>query len=483
MEDATMVVFGASGDMARRLLFPALYELEQARRLGGLKIIAYARRDWTREQCLHVIRDGIARLAGIDTAKSTWERFAHRIEYVRGDLTVDEIEQLRPMLAENAAFYLALPPGLFLQAATALAEAGFNDQTEGWRRLVLEKPFGEDLESALALNRSLHEQWSEEQIFRIDHYLGKETVQNVLVFRFANRFLDPVFNCHHVDYVEITAAETLGLEGRVTFYEGIGALRDMLQSHLIQLLALVAMEPLAVWDDELLHNHKAEVLRSVRPILLENVEEHAVRGQYAAGARNGTKMRGYRDEDGIDAGSTTETFAALKLYIDNWRWHGTPFYLRSGKRLTNEVTEIAVHFRKPPFRPFGKKSAPAENHLVFRLRPHESINLEVLVRKPGFEMETEQLLLHADYPSSDSSSSAYRQLILDLLEGERTAFLRFDEVEWAWRIITPVLEAWEKGRPEPYAAGSEGPEGSLRLLSDGHQWRALSVDAIPEHDR
>ena len=252
---------------------------------------------------------------------------------------------------------------------------------------MIEKPFGKDLESALALNNHLHEHWTEDQIFRIDHFLGKETVQNILVFRFANRFLDPVFNCNHVEYIEITAAETLGLEGRLSFYDDVGALRDMLQSHLMQLMALVAMEPLAVWDNALLHDHKVEVLRSVRPIDPEDAHLHAARGQYAAGTLDGKKVRGYREEDGIDPKSSTETFAALKLYIDNWRWHGTPFYLRSGKRLSADVSEVAIHFRRPPFRPIGKDLNPSTNQLIFRLRPHESINLGVQVRKPGLELD------------------------------------------------------------------------------------------------
>ncbi|MGE0685176.1 MAG: glucose-6-phosphate dehydrogenase, partial [Dehalococcoidia bacterium] len=414
-------------------------------------------------------------------AKSTWERFANRVQYVRGELTSEDMQQLHEHLPGNAAFYLALPPDLFSETSAAIAEAGLNRADNGWRRIVLEKPFGSDLESAIALNHQLHEAWREDQIFRIDHFLGKETVQNILLFRFANRFLDPVLNSTNVDYVEITAAETLGLEGRVSFYDGVGAMRDMLQSHLMQLMALVAMEPLSGWENDLLHDHKVDALHSVRPIDMELVDEHAIRGQYESGRVDGKQLKAYRKEEGIPAGSNTETFAALKLYIDNWRWQGTPFYLRSGKRLRTDRTEVVIHFHAPPFRLPGRDMDPDANRLVFRLRPHESINLAVQARKPGLAFETEDLNLHADYTGSESSSSAYRQLILDLLEGEQTAFLRFDEVEWAWRILDPVLKAWGKGSPDPYPAGSDGPQCQERLLSRGHRWRSFDHDPIPAH--
>ncbi len=476
----TLVVLGASGDMARRLLFPALFGLEQQKRLGGLRIVAYARRDWTRQQCLDIIAEGITDLAGLEIAKSTWARFARRVSFVKGDLIAEDFRQLHECIEGDAAFYLALPPDLFPTAAKGLAEAGLSSETKGWRRLVIEKPFGVDLDSAVGLNKSLHTDWDEQQLFRIDHYLGKETVQNILVFRFANRFLEPVLNCNHVDYIQITAAETLGLEGRAGYYEGIGAMRDMLQSHLMQLVALVAMEPLAKWDNDLLHDHKVEALRSVRPLRPADVKKQAVRGQYGAGS-DGVA---YLDEPGVEKNSTTETFAALKLHIDNWRWAGTPIYLRSGKRLASNLTEVAIHFRQPPFHlPGNDGFVPTGNRLVFQLRPHESINLAVEARAPGFTMRTESLMLHADYEESSTSASAsYRQLILDLLENERTAFLRFDEVEWAWRILDPVLKAWSKGKPESYESGSDGPEGQHSLLQSGHRWRDLTEDPLPKHD-
>lgn len=480
MENATLVVLGPSGDMARRLLFPALVGLEQQKRLEDLRIVAYGRREWTRQQCLDVIEDGVRNLAGMDPAKSVWQRFARRVSYIQGDLVAEDIHRLHESVSGNAAFYLALPPDVFGTTAAALAKAGFSDESAGWRRLVLEKPFGSDLASAQRLNREIHRHWQEQQVYRIDHYLGKETVQNILVFRFANRFLEPILNCNHVDHVQITASERLGLEGRVGYYDGIGAMRDMLQSHLIQVMALVAMEPLALWNSDFLHEHKVEALRSVRTIKPDEVEQYAVRGQYGSGRVSGKQVKAYRQEEGIEPGSTTETFAALRLHLDNWRWAGTPFYLRSGKRLTSDLTEVAIHFREPPFRLLnGKNGALQGNRLVFRLRPHESINLEVIARAPGLEMTTENLLLHADYATGHSN--AYGQLIVDLLEGERTAFLRFDEVEWAWRILEPVLDAWKKGEPDIYKPGSDGPASQHQLLAGHHQWRDLSAEPLPSH--
>jgi glucose-6-phosphate 1-dehydrogenase len=324
---------------------------------------------------------------------------------------------------------------------------------------VIEKPFGVDVTSAEALNQELHRSWDEEQVFRIDHFLGKETVQNIVVFRMANRILEPLLNATHVEHVEVTAAETLGLEGRYRYYDGIGALRDMLQSHLLQLMTLTAMEPLTTWDNETLHDHKTEVLRSIRPLEPGSVARFAVRGQYIAGEISGGAVPGYKQEPGIAAASATETFAALKLYIDNWRWKGVPFYVRSGKRMAKSLTEVAIQFHDPPTSIFvdGDDSTPKRNSLVFQLKPSESISLSALAREPGLEMRTRGLTLYADYAPGESESSSYEQLLLDVIEGDRTSFLRFDEVEWAWRVLQPVLDAWKLGTPDSYTAGSDGP--------------------------
>jgi len=478
----SLVVLGASGDMARRLLFPALLNLEAGGRLGDLKIVGYALEDWTDQEFIQKIDDSIKSLTHIRHNSHTWDRFAKRLSYCSGDLSSEGIARLKPKVSGNTAFYLALPPGMFAEAATSLAGAGFNQSEEGWRRLVIEKPFGVDLESAERLNRQLHEFWPEDQIFRIDHYLGKETVQNILVFRFGNRFLDPILSTNHVEYVQITAAETLGIEGRYRYYDHIGALRDMLQSHLMQLVALVAMEPPSIWSPDVLHDHKVDVLRSIRPLGASDVAASAIRGQYAKGPLGGEDVPGYRDEAGIATNSKTETFAALRLYIDNWRWAGVPFYIRSGKRLGRLLTEVVIQLRAPPLRLFHgtDMSAPINNRLIFRLRPTESISLSVQSRKPGLDMTSRELTLYADYDrQTDPDSDSYCQLILDVLEGDRTPFLRFDEVEWSWRVLSPVLDAWKTGEPEPYASGSDGPPSQHNLTLPGHDWEPLDPPRVP----
>jgi glucose-6-phosphate 1-dehydrogenase len=485
----TLAVLGASGDMARRLLFPALMNLEAHHRLGDLRIVGYALEDWTEEEFVRRVKESLDHLSRTRRARSIWNRFSHRLSYCSGDLSEKQIEKLKTRVEGDAAFYLALPPGMFAEAAASLAAAGLNRSDRGWRRVVIEKPFGVDLESAEQLNRRLHESWSENQIFRIDHYLGKETVQNILVFRFGNRFLDPILNSNHVDFVQITAAETLGLEGRYRYYDNIGALRDMLQSHLMQLTALTAMEPPSIWNPDVIHDHKVDVLRSIRPITPDDVPNVAVRGQYTRGFVDGEEVAGYKEESGGTQDSSTETFAALKLFIDNWRWAGVPFYVRSGKRLGQLLTEVAIHLRAPPLRLFhgSDMSAPINNRLVFRLRPSESISLLVRGREPGLEMESRELALRADYAHDlDADSDSYCQLILDVLDGDRTPFLRFDEVEWAWRVLSPVLDAWKTGEPEPYVAGSDGPSGQRNLTLPGHAWSALTAAnpaALPADDK
>jgi glucose-6-phosphate 1-dehydrogenase len=358
-----------------------------------------------------------------------------------------------------------------------LGEAGFSKSPSGsWRRLVVEKPFGTDLASAQALREQMHAHWEEEQILRIDHFLGKETTQNLMVFRFANRFLEPIWNTHNISQVQITYAETLGVEQRAAYYDKAGALRDMLQNHLMQLFSLTAMEPPSSWDAEVLRDHKVEVLRSVTPITAKTVDEHAVRGQYRAGHLGRKKLVGYRSEPGIKRGSDTETFAALRLEVDNWRWHGVPFYLRSGKRLASNYSEIAVQFREVPG-PIPHAVHAGNNWMIFRIRPVERMDLLVTAKQPGVKLAGRPVTLTAPYATpNDREFSAYEQLLMDALAGDRTNFLRFDEVEWAWKVLTPVLKAWEKGSPDFYAAGSEGPDTQARLLDPGHQWRSIGLN-------
>ena len=473
--DVDLVVLGASGDLAGRLLFPALARLVQRRRLEGLRVWGYAREDWTTSEFLDHLH---ARMPA-EVRPETWERLASRVNYLSGDLTTETLRPLANGVRGTAIFYLALPPTMFADAAVGLAEAGLADERQGWRRLVVEKPFGTDVPSAVELNERLHERWREEQIFRIDHFLGKETVQNLLVFRFANRFLEPVLTSAHVDHVEITVAETLGLEGRSRYYDGSGALRDMIQNHLFQLFTLTAMEPPGIWDTDVIRDHKLEVLRSVRALDPGGGAMSAARGQYRAGVVDGEPVPGYREEPDIPADSRTETFAAVRLNVDNWRWKDVPFYLRSGKRLAAPLSEIAIKFRHPPaalFPGLFVADGPA-NWLVFRLGPTEAIDLVALAKRPGFDLAAHPVTLHAPYArSSGAEASAYEQLLLDVMEGDHTPFLRFDAVEAAWEILQPVLDHWKHGEPELYDAGTDGPASQHAILEPGHSWRPIGSE-------
>ncbi|MGQ0826616.1 MAG: glucose-6-phosphate dehydrogenase [Actinomycetota bacterium] len=472
MASPTLVVLGASGDLVTRLLFPALVSLEHRERLEDLRIIGYARQEWNTDEYHEFLRDAMAsQVDGVP--EKTFAMFVDRIEFHGGDVSVESLRALVPIVDGPAVFYLALPPGVFADAAEKIAEAGLSDETLGTRRLVIEKPFGTDLESALVLNEQLHRYWREDQVFRIDHFLGKGTVQNILVFRFANRFAEPIVRAAHVDEIQITVAETLGVEGRSRYYDGIGAVRDMIQNHLIQMMTLATMNPPALWDAEMIREHKVEVLRSVRPV---DPDRDAVRGQYTTGLVEGIPRVGYRDEPGVDPHSRTETFTAVRLHLDDWRWEGVPVLLRSGKRLAAQAHEIAFRFREPPTRLF--RHTPLEhaepNWLVFQMSPKECIDIVVRTKQPGLELEARDTMLRAEYANEgENEAAAYESLLLDVLEGDHTPFLRFDEVEWAWRIVDPVLTAWRYGEPEPYVAGSDGPTAQHRFLDPGHSWRPL----------
>ncbi len=473
MPDTNLVILGATGDLTQRLLMPALYRLHQLGYARDLKITGYAIEDWSEQRFRDHIQKALHTFVP-DYKAEEGQEFCAGLDYITGSLEAGQMKEIGHRIKGSALFYLALPPPLFGTAAVALGEAGLARTSEGWRRLVVEKPFGTDLASAEELRKKIHSQWAEENILRIDHFLGKETTQNLMVFRFANRFLEPLWNSAHIAQVQISCPETLGVEHRAAYYDHAGALRDMLQNHLMQLFCLTAMEPPSSWDAEVLRDHKVEVLRAVVPFNEHTVCSWAARGQYTGGKIGSEEVLAYHQEPGIPGDSNTETFAALRFEINNWRWQGVPFYLRSGKRMASNCSEIAVQFRQVPDALPDGKAAPS-NWMVFRLQPQESLNLVATAKKPGMEFATHTVVLTASYAQGSAKEfSAYEQLLMDAIDGNRSHFLRFDEVEWAWRLLDPVLRAWSKGSPEEYAAGSEGPASQNRLLMPGHEWRPVT---------
>src|SRR5512143_3059624 len=479
----SFVIFGATGNLASNKLLPALYHLEAAARLAeSLTIIAFSRRDWTtdswREHMREVLRGTIK--GSLDTP--VFERFIARFAYHKGDLNdVDSFRSLAERLppesaCSSAVFYLAIKPAEFSAVIQNLEAVGLN-KPRGLNRVVIEKPFGEDLESAQMLNRLLHQHFDEEQVYRIDHFLGKETVQNLLVFRFANTLIEPLWNRNFIDHVQITVAESIGIEKRADYYDRAGALRDMLQNHLMQLLTVVAMEPPAALEADALHDEKVKVMRSIRPIAKRAVHAHAVRAQYARGMVGGRNVPGYQQEDNVEPNSITETFVAAKFYIDNWRWRGVPFYLRTGKRMQRQSSMIALRFRHPPQQLF--RETPLEtidpNWILLSIQPDESMRMEIHVKQPGLDMDTRLMQMNASFLKTDEQAlDAYETLLLDVIEGDRSLFLRFDEVEWAWRVVDPILKNWtvEREYIPTYPAGSWGPAEANRLFdSDDQTWR------------
>ena len=479
----SFVIFGATGNLASNKLLPALYHLEAAARLAeSLSIIAFSRREWTTDSWREHMREVLkGRIKGsLDTP--VFERFIARFRYLRGDLNdVDSYRALAESLPPESAcsstiFYLAIKPAEFGAVIQNLEVVGLN-KPRGMNRVVIEKPFGEDIESAQMLNRLLHQHFDEEQVYRIDHFLGKETVQNLLVFRFANTLIEPLWNRNFIDHVQITVAESIGIEKRADYYDRAGALRDMLQNHLMQLLTVVAMEPPPALEADALRDEKVKVLRSIRPIPRNAVRAHAVRAQYARGSVNGETFLGYQQEENVEPNSTTETFVAAKFYIDNWRWRGVPFYLRTGKRLARQSSMIAIRFRHPPQQLFRETPVEsiAPNWVLLSIQPEESMRMEIHVKQPGLDMDTRVMQMNASFLKTDEQTlDAYETLLLDVIEGDRSLFIRFDEVEWAWRVVDPILKHWavEREYIPTYPAGSWGPADANRLFdSDDQDWR------------
>lgn len=482
MDDCTFVIFGATGNLSQVKLLPALYRLDVAGRLpSGLKIVGFGRRDWDDETWRGQVREW---LAGKATDAQVLERFCARLSFFRGDLGDEQAyPALRdfllsgPNFSPNLIFYMAIRPADFGVVSRLLGSVGLNQEDGGWRRLVIEKPFGYDLQSAESLNLRLNRDFQETQIFRIDHYLGKGTVQNLLVFRFANLMMEPLWNRNYIDNVQITHSESLGVGGRSGYYDGAGALRDMLQSHLLQVLTLVAMEPPANLDAESLRDEKVKVLRSIRPIPQSAVNAHAFRAQYAAGTVNGEKVPGYLDEEDVPEHSVTETYAALKVFVDNWRWRGVPFYLRTGKRMKTGNSMVSIRFKHPPQQLFRETQIDRlkPNWVLLNLQPNECIRMEMQVKQQGLELRAETTRLDASYCGINQGQlDAYEALLLDLIEGDHSLFLRYDEVSWAWKVVDPILKVWavERDFIHTYPSGSWGPGEADRLFTrQDHRWR------------
>jgi glucose-6-phosphate 1-dehydrogenase len=464
---------------------PALYHLDAAGKLTDqTRIIAVGRREWDDDYCKGQVREWVSARTWSGLDEALFSRFAGRISYFRADITdasayrrLGQLFEEREDLPRNIAYYMAIRPAEFGVVTEQLSDAGLLEEQNGWRRVVIEKPFGYDLDSARALQGRISRYLREDQIYRIDHYLGKGTVQNVLVFRFANTMMEPLWNRNYIDHIQITHSEKLGVDSRAAFYDGAGAMRDMIQSHLLQLLTLVAMEPPAAMDSESLRDEKVKVLKSVRPIPAKAVHAHAFRAQYTDGVIDGEKVAGYLQEDNVPQDSVTETYAALKLYIDNWRWRDVPIYLRTGKRMTESQSMISICFRNPPQQFFRgtQYQQMRQNWVVLGIQPSECLRIEMTVKEPGLEMNTRQTSLDASLRRTDEAQTdAYEELLLDVIEGDRSLFLRYDEVEYAWRVVDPVLDVWATERDfiQTYPAGSWGPKESRRLFEkDAQHWR------------
>jgi len=477
----TLVIFGASGDLTRRKLMPALFSLFRKGHVPGLKIVGFARRDWDTEAFRGLVREMIADQDGGSAELA--DAFLRGVSFVRSSESADSYRTLAENIRTPAGrlFYLAIPPDSYEPTLDLIRESGIADQGRGASGVVIEKPFGRDLASARRLGDRIASVFPENRIFRIDHYLGKETVRNIMLFRFGNRIFEPVWNNRYVDHVEITMAETLGVGSRGRYYESAGALRDMVQNHMLQLLCLVAMEPPVDQDPDTIRDEKLKVLKSIKPIGKLETAAETVRAQYGPGVIGGQSVPAYRAEEEVDAASEVETYAAVRLHLDSWRWAGVPFILRTGKRLSRRTTEISIHFTRPPLSLFGNREAgpPPHNALVFRIQPQEGITVSFNTKIPGYASDMRAVNMDFSYGSAfgEELPEAYERLLLDAMVGDSTLFMRKDEVDAAWRLVTGILEGWEAGGGPAlsfYRAGGSGPESAAGLLGGGERkWRRL----------
>src|SRR5579875_913433 len=487
-----IVIFGASGDLSKRKLLPSLYRLFYERRISpNFAVIGSSRSPMSDENFRERMKESVSKfLEDAPFDEDVWNSFAQSLFYVAGDInTGDAYDDIRNKLDElekthqtagNALFYLSIQPSFYAEAILQLGAHGLS-KGNGWRRVIIEKPFGYDLTSAHKLNDQIHKVFEESQIYRIDHYLGKETVQNILAFRFGNGIFEPLWNRRYIDHVQITAAESIGVEGRGGYYQEAGALRDMIQNHLSQVMATVAMEPPTVFDATNVRDERAKLLRAVRVMKPEDVPKYAVAGQYGPAKVGGQDLLGFRQEPSVDPDSQTDTYAAVTFFIDNWRWADVPFYIRTGKRMPKRVTDIAIQFQAPPLGLFKQETRTGlrevrPNLLVLRIQPEEGISLRFLSKSPGSGMRVRPVSMDFNYGSSfgERTPTAYETLLLDAMAGDPTLYTRQDMVEASWQIVQPILDFWAHTTFDfpNYPAGSWGPKASEQMLArQGHVWR------------